>query len=385
MTKRRKRYHRKKKRDPNAAHREEIERIVSQQPVDVDQLRALAHTGFVSDELRKVVWPLLLGLKTVDRTLPLLPNTLESNPHRYFDQVVKDVARSMGCYDTTSKYTTRQREAQRQRLSRLVHTFFNTHPTFHYIQGFHDVFSVFLLVCGDDLALAYAMGEKLSEVHIRDSLNPNLDLVICALDLIFPLLEQADPELHSFLQSTGVQSFFILSWVLTWFAHDLFHLRDVARVFDFLLAHHPLMVLYLSAALILQMRKQVLELEEQEYSEVHFLFQRLPHELDIGKMCVAAKDLFERFPPSYLQNLTTLPSLTESRLFSPQTIKELITPHTNWAQRFVAAVFSSSKRHGAKQGGTNTNPGLGQGLQFVLPVAVACAVACYWLYTKRAF
>ena len=44
---------------------------------------------------------------------------------------------------------------------------------------------------------------------------------------------------------------FALSWVLTWFAHDLKDLRQVARLFDLFLAiGHPLTVIYFSAALI---------------------------------------------------------------------------------------------------------------------------------------
>jgi len=42
--------------------------------------------------------------------------------------------------------------------------------------------------------------------------------------------------------------FFALSWVLTWFSHDLESVAVVARLFDFLVAHNPVMVCYLVVA-----------------------------------------------------------------------------------------------------------------------------------------
>ena len=45
-----------------------------------------------------------------------------------------------------------------------------------------------------------------------------------------------------------VPPFFALSWVLTWFSHDIVRYHHVTRIFDFLLASHPLMVVYLSCA-----------------------------------------------------------------------------------------------------------------------------------------
>ncbi|CAN0383613.1 unnamed protein product, partial [Hapterophycus canaliculatus] len=39
-----------------------------------------------------------------------------------------------------------------------------------------------------------------------------------------------------------------MSWVLTWFSHDLQDLATVARLYDVLLGAHPTLILYISAA-----------------------------------------------------------------------------------------------------------------------------------------
>ena len=44
--------------------------------------------------------------------------------------------------------------------------------------------------------------------------------------------------------------YFALSWLLTWFAHDVPDLDSIARLFDLFLASHPLMPLYLAAVAI---------------------------------------------------------------------------------------------------------------------------------------
>lgn len=45
-----------------------------------------------------------------------------------------------------------------------------------------------------------------------------------------------------------MEAHFALSWVLTWFAHVYDEFDDVCRIFDFVLATHPLAPVYLSTA-----------------------------------------------------------------------------------------------------------------------------------------
>jgi len=45
-----------------------------------------------------------------------------------------------------------------------------------------------------------------------------------------------------------VGTIFSLSWLITWYGHVLPHLRDIVRCYDFFIACHPLMPIYLAAA-----------------------------------------------------------------------------------------------------------------------------------------
>ncbi len=71
------------------------------------------------------------------------------------------------------------------------------------------------------------------------------------LGLLLPILAEVDRPLHAHIEASGVQPFFGLSWYITWFAHNLPHLAQTARLFDLFLASHPLMPLYASAAVLI--------------------------------------------------------------------------------------------------------------------------------------
>jgi hypothetical protein len=51
-----------------------------------------------------------------------------------------------------------------------------------------------------------------------------------------------------YFQKAEVQPFFALSWILTWFSHGFDNLDDIARLFDLFIPSHPLMPLYVGAA-----------------------------------------------------------------------------------------------------------------------------------------
>lgn len=59
---------------------------------------------------------------------------------------------------------------------------------------------------------------------------------------------QADEELAQYILKAGILPYFALSWYITWFAHDVQSLPQIARLFDLFMASHPLMPLYVGAA-----------------------------------------------------------------------------------------------------------------------------------------
>ena len=60
---------------------------------------------------------------------------------------------------------------------------------------------------------------------------------------------EEDPELHEFLIESDVGTIFALSWLITWYGHVISEHKYVVRLFDFFVATHPLMPLYIAAAM----------------------------------------------------------------------------------------------------------------------------------------
>jgi hypothetical protein len=115
------------------------------------------------------------------------------------------------------------------------------------------------------MELSSAVLLQLSKTHFRDFLNDDFQALQAILHLsVFPLLALWDRPLHNHLLESGMTSpFFLLSWILTWFSHEIRDTTVVKRLFDFFLVSHPLMPLYLSVAMLLHPhnRREILETE----------------------------------------------------------------------------------------------------------------------------
>ena len=172
----------------------------------------------------------------------------------------------------------------------------------HYYQGLHDIASVLLMVCGE--AAAYVLLERLALGHLRDCTRATLDPVMQQLQLLFPLLAQCDPELHAFLQRSGVLPYFALSWVLTWHVHEARNLPVAARLFDLFVSSSPLMPLYVGTAALLAERAAVLA-QPCDAAELHCFLSSLDvlGRLSADELAARALALHRDHPPARLQQL----------------------------------------------------------------------------------
>ena len=112
------------------------------------------------------------------------------------------------------------------------------HKQLHYYQGYHDICSVLLFVASNKREI-FQMMERLSLYHLRSFLNKTLDVVICDLYLIPSLLFLCNEKLFRYIIKAKVEPFFALSWVITWFSHELRSFDAVCRLFDAFLSTHP--------------------------------------------------------------------------------------------------------------------------------------------------
>eukprot|EP01048_Picozoa_sp_COSAG05_P005236 COSAG05_NODE_305_length_11703_cov_15.056705_8_plen_472_part_00 len=176
----------------------------------------------------------------------------------------------------------------------------------HYYQGYHDVSSVLLLLGGERMGAA--MLERISLAPLRFALAPTMAPTSEVLQLLYPLLRLTHPAAARLLQDEAeiAEPIFALSWVLTWFAHDLHDLGQVARVFDLFIAiGHPLTPLYFSAALVEHRMPELLALHDPDFARCHHLLREVPQgkALPLAQLARRTVELMEdreTWPPRLL-------------------------------------------------------------------------------------
>eukprot|EP00921_Rhytidocystis_pertsovi_P001757 GHVQ01003020.1.p1 GENE.GHVQ01003020.1~~GHVQ01003020.1.p1 ORF type:complete len:1310 (-),score=195.67 GHVQ01003020.1:1977-5906(-) len=119
--------------------------------------------------------------------------------------------------------------------------------------------------------LCFCMCERFSLFFACDFLAAPLERsLLPVLRLLGVLLRHISPRLHAVFSALpgatscpGSEFHFALSWILTWFAHDMKYARNVVRLFDCFLASHPLFVVYVAAAVIARKESEVVRTFER--------------------------------------------------------------------------------------------------------------------------
>ncbi|KAM0327917.1 hypothetical protein ACHAQA_005315 [Verticillium albo-atrum] len=271
---------------------------------NIEALQALAATdcGFMTDDLRRQAWPVLLGVPVekdaLDGTTTDAQNDgawKELPRHRDEDQVQLDVNRSFIYYPKNQ--TEAELDQRKRELSDLINEVLRRNPYLCYFQGYHDICQVFLLVLSAPLRAPSL--ERLSALRIRDFMLTNLDPTVDQLRLIPDILAAADPSLKH--QLAGTEPFYALAGTLTMYAHDIQAYGDIARLFDVLLAREPVFSVYMFAQIVLSRRDELLALaEDDDPALLHLMLSKLPQHMDLERLIADTSTLFNAHPPESL-------------------------------------------------------------------------------------
>ncbi|KAL8696993.1 MAG: hypothetical protein Q9201_007366 [Fulgogasparrea decipioides] len=286
-------------RDSSPAAHAKIDRILNAcgEVPDLQALVQLATSkdGLVHDQVRRKAWPILLGyLPSKEPGSAQYASWKYLPSHKDEEQVGRDVDRSFIYYP---KYQTEnQLDRRKEQLSAVITQVLRTYPILSYFQGFHDVVQVFLLVLGvNEVAAAVS---HLCLLRIRDFMLPALSPSIAHLKLLPAILQAEDAELCRHLSQ--VQPFFALGATLTLYAHDIEEYGDIARLFDFLLAHGAVVSVYFFAVIILSRREELFDIPADDSDMLHFTLSKLPKPLDLEALIEMTMSVYRRYPPEKL-------------------------------------------------------------------------------------
>ncbi|KAK0047914.1 TBC1 domain family member 20 [Biomphalaria pfeifferi] len=271
-----------------------IRKTLDSKPVDVTALRNLAISpgGLINTEMRQRVWPLLLNVNTTNIT-PKPSHEEMLAMSKTYTQVVMDVNRSSSRFPPGIDDHVRM--SMKDKLVDLIMRVMLKNKQLKYYQGFHDVCITFLLVMDEDLA--FAMVDRLALGNMREYLDETMERTSLLLNYIYPLVNKCNPELCQHMERNDLGTIFALSWVITWFSHVLGDIKRIVRVFDFFLASHRLMPVYLSAAFVLY-REQDIYVAGDEMGYIHKCLSTIPSDLPLESLLERAGDLYLQYPPT---------------------------------------------------------------------------------------
>lgn len=116
---------------------------------------------------------------------------------------------------------------------------------------------MFLLTLEENLA--FYCSKAAANYLIKDFMLETFDMgVFPALDMTSKLIELVDDDLHALVESSGGHPNFALSWILTWFSHDIDSLEKVQLIFDACLATHPTFACYVTVAQLMLSKNALL-------------------------------------------------------------------------------------------------------------------------------
>ncbi|KAJ4357038.1 GTPase-activating protein gyp8 [Ascochyta clinopodiicola] len=210
-------------------------------------------------------------------------------------------------------------DRRKRELSNVILEVLRRHPALSYFQGYHDIVQVLYLVLG--LHVAPRAAARLSLLRIRDFMLSSLEPAIAQLELLRPLLQQADPVLFDHLPKSSAT--FALAGTITMFAHNITEYKDITRLFDFFLARHAVMPLYFFAAVVLSRREELLEIDKEDEDILHVMLSKLPEPFDIEFHIARSIELYERLPPSALNSWEWWRISSSSVLKSSGTLDDL--------------------------------------------------------------
>lgn len=359
------------------AKKQEIMDVLRSDPLDLILLQELAikEGGLLEDSLRRKVWPKLLELDPYE--VSPKPSLSDVINHEEYTQVLMDVQRCLRRFPPGIPLE--RRVALQDELTSLIVRVLIKHPQLHYYQGYHDICVTVLLVLGEELG--FALMEKLSTSGLSMFMEPTMESTVEIMNYIFPIVGKLSPKLRDHLEKSEVGSLFCLSWLITWFGHVLNDYNQIVRLYDFFLATHSLMPIYLAAAVVLHQQDHVLALE-QEMAIIHQFLSNVPDDLPFEQLLSRAVLIFDDYPPEEVAKDAAKDLKTEKGFYH------------KWFSSKSSSTFGTALSNRMRNALVNLNP-FNEGGRFswvaavtvFVPIAVAvylCSIS-FDKFSKRVF
>jgi hypothetical protein len=130
-----------------------------------------------------------------------------------------------------------------------------------------------------NLPLAVSVFQRFSEFYLKELLLTHVDNGFSFDKVLIILLEaikEVDSTISLYLVFMGVeQPSFVLSWIITFFTHDIKNSVLQYRILDYLICNHPLAVYFLTALIVVDQIKLLKNNINLDISDFFLHFQSI--------------------------------------------------------------------------------------------------------------
>jgi hypothetical protein len=227
--------------------------------------------------------------------------------------------------------TEKQLDHWKSELSSLITEVLRRHPFLRYVQGYHDICQVLLLVLSPPLR-APALS-RLSILRIRDFMLPSMDPTLAQIRLIPAILFAANQKLYHHLPQT--QPNFAIPGTLTMYAHSIQEYGDIARLFDAFLAREAAFSVYMFAQIVLDREEELLDMPADDQDMFHAILSKLPKRLDVEALIANTEKLFDAHPPESLYGWSSVSdySVLKTARFAEEATKQTLEEGEVWFEK----------------------------------------------------
>lgn len=305
------------------------------------QKLAIERHGLLNKRLRRRIWPLLILYRNRFKNFldsksneeegeknqsieQIIESSLakfedisdaEIKSNSYFNQVTLDVVRTLKRFPP--EISDRLRTKLQKQLIDLICKILIRYDHLHYYQGYHDICLTFLLVTGADKSIPLL--EHISLSHFTCFMETTMESTLKLLFNIMPLIDKMDTRVSEHIQKAELGVIFGLSWLITWYSHVMDNLVVILRLYDFFIATHPLMPVYLGAIIIVNKADVILS-TECDMASLHTIITKFPSNINclnqVEDYIQQTLELFASCPPD------DLPKLNENWLVKCKRIQE---------------------------------------------------------------
>ena len=217
-------------------------------------------------------------------------DNLNTKHSPYYEQILLDVNRSLSF---CQHYGEERKDQFKKQLNFVIEETFKLGSNdWKYYQGFHDIASIVILIYKNRPLISLHFLSIISTHYLAPFLTLSiLEIQTHFLNKVYRIIQKYDAKLYSALQP--VNNIFMISWILTWFSHDIPQLPRIMCIFDHILDAHPLFPIYIAASVLLLKTNEILaRFQCNDEFEMYAYLQKLPRRLELEECLEFARHLY---------------------------------------------------------------------------------------------